>query len=220
MWRGSDEGLREILGLWQLKCAKLTVNSQFSGCIQKWIYPEENIFSAPRSYLPDYWKQLFQKVMLVCWICSTSMGQFCPKKEVKQLRFWGLRGLQFFTQSWTTTTRCHENMQRMNSQSFNLAHLFCLESNLPMNAAQVVDSDIWEFCLRAWMQAVKTDQGIGEGRWWEGIAASGKHGLKMFLGSWSTILQQKQGSTQKYIGFRQLDMFLGMFFCSPPKNPH
>lgn len=49
-------------------------------------------------------------------------------------------------------------------------------------AAQVVDSDIWEFCLRAWMQAVKTDQGIGEGRWWEGIAASEKHGLKLFLG--------------------------------------
>jgi len=26
-------------------------------------------------------------------------GSICPKKEVKQLRFWGLWGLQFFTQS-------------------------------------------------------------------------------------------------------------------------
>ena len=98
MWRGSDVGLREILGLWQLKCAKLTVNSQFFGCVQKWIYPEENIFSAPRSYLPDYWKQLFQMVM-VSWWCAESVQHqwvnFVLKKKSNSCGFGGFGGCNF-----------------------------------------------------------------------------------------------------------------------------
>ena len=48
-------------------CLNLQSTHNFLG-IQKWIYPQENL-SAPRLY-QNYCKQLFQMVMVVCWICS------------------------------------------------------------------------------------------------------------------------------------------------------
>lgn len=123
------------------------------------------------------------------------MGQFVLKKS-QTVAILGASGVAIF----------HPKLNHNDKMSWRHAENELLEFQSdtsllpgvkPANelAAQVVDSDIWEFCLRAWMQAVKTDQRIGEGRWWEGIAASEKHGLKMF--EVDRPFSKKKGANQK-----------------------
>ncbi len=114
MSRGSDVGLREILGLWrQLKCAKLTVNSQLFG------HPKMNISS---------------RELVSTSVVSRLLQTVVPNGHGGVLNLFNVQHLgAIFNQRWTTTTRSFPTCNELpGCQSFNLTHLFCLE-NLPWN---------------------------------------------------------------------------------------
>ena len=190
----------------------------FFGCIQKWIYREHLFRIWVVSRLLKTVVPNGHGVMVVCWICSTSMGQFVLKKKSNSCDFGGFGGCSFSPkvepQRQDVMKTCREWTPRVSIWHISFAwSQTCQWISRPGGRFRYLGILFTSLDAGTWK-----DQRIGEGRWWEGIAASGKHGLKLFLGLDRPFSNKNRGSTKRYIGFRQLDMFWACFFFAPKKS--